>query len=282
MKSNQKRNHASIVLRHVGRRYIAAAIFVAAWLSGCGGGGNSGTAVAPTAAPATVVCNAAATAGSTPIYNGKTTVAICPNIFVDGALSAAEQAPISVTINAAAARDKTYYGSLMAAPPDVVVCKAVECATYFAGPSLRNTFLPANTFAGSFVAPRPTIVIVAVASDTENVLTHEGSHVELAARIGSGRVPAWFNEGLATMVGGAPDCTGVTARAFADLQQVDDQPVWNAQTNTTATFLPAYCQARAEVVAWSNARPAGAVISLLAAVKGGTPFYTAYGALLTQ
>ena len=282
MKSNQKRNHASIIPRHVGCRYPAVAIFAAAWLSGCGGGGDSGTAAAPTAVQATVVCNSAATAGVTPVYNGKTTVAICPNVFVESALSAAEQAAISVMINAAAARDKTYYGSLMAAPPDVVVCKAVECATYFAGPSLRNTSLPANTFAGSYVAPRATIVSVAVASDTENVLTHEGSHVELAARIGSGRVPAWFNEGLATMVGGAPDCTGVTTRAFANLRQVDDQPVWNSQTNSTAVFLPAYCQARAEVVAWSNARPAGAVLALLAAVKGGTPFYTAYGAFLTQ
>jgi hypothetical protein len=259
-------------------------IFVVAWLAGCGGGGGGETAAMPIPTPPTVICNPSAIAGIAPTYNGKKTLTICPNVFVDATTSAAEQVAISVTIEKALARNKIFYSSLVTTPPDVIVCKTVECGIYFAGPSLRNVALAPNTFVsgGIYVAPRATVILTGIAPDNENVLTHEVSHVELASRIGSGQVPAWFNEGLATMIGGAPDCIGVNSKAFTDLRQVDSQQTWNTQTGSTAVFLPAYCQARAEVAAWSAARAAGAIVSLLAAVKSSTPFYTAYGPFLTQ
>ena len=252
---------------------------------GCGGGGDGGSTTSVSPAPASVVkCDSAATAGVAPGFNGKQTLAVCPNLFVDPSIAVADRAQISNTILNAVERDRVFYGSLVAAPPDVIVCATAECGAYFAGPTLRNTTLGPNNYVdgASFVAPRTTIVITGIAADTENVLTHEGSHVEVAARLGNSSVPAWFSEGLATFVGAAPDCTGVIARAFTDLRQVDAQAAWNTRTNDLAVFLPAYCQARSEFAAWIGARPAGATLTLLTAVKSGTPFYTAYGPFLTQ
>jgi len=43
-----------------------------------------------------------------------------------------------------------------------------------------------------------------------------------------------------------------------------------------------YCQANREVATWITKNGKPAFLNLLAQVKAGTPFYTAYGALLTQ
>jgi hypothetical protein len=123
-----------------------------------------------------------------------------------------------------------------------------------------------------------TVVLTSTTWDrNQYVLAHERSHVEVAARLNGKHVPAWFDGGLATYVGGEPQCSGVTGKGIADLTQLGAETDWTAYTADSTKFSTTYCQARAEVAAWNNKNGAGAI-----EVAQGTAFSAAYGPLLTQ
>ena len=142
------------------------------------------------------------------------------------------------------------------------------------------TGLYPNTYAGQYVAPRMTVVLTSP-TWTQNpyVLAHEFSHVEVATRTGGKHVPAWFDEGLATFVGGEPICTNVTGKGIDDLRKLDQETDWVAYTGPEDVFFKTYCQARAEVAAWIGKRGNAGVVQLLDAVRQGQPFAGQYGAM---
>lgn len=99
------------------------------------------------------------------------------------------------------------------------MCQSNACIDYFAGSRWRNTTLPPGAYAGQYVAPRMSVVLVSP-TWTQNpyVLAHEFSHVEVATRISvQQHVPAWFDEGLATYLAGEPICTNVSGKGIDDL-----------------------------------------------------------------
>ena len=220
---------------------------------------------------------------SPPSFNGTTLIAACGNVFVDPTV-AKNQYPVIVDgISAAVMSNKTVYAVLQSTQPDVIVCNTPACGTYFAGASLRNVTLPANSFAGQYVAPRSTVVLTSATYNRNTfVLAHEFSHVEAAARLNGKRVPAWFDEGLATYIGGEPDCINVTGKGIADLTTLDSVSVWTNYTATSPAFEKTYCQARTEVAAWIAKRGITAVSQLLQAVGQGQTFTSQYGAMQTQ
>jgi hypothetical protein len=264
---------------------LLAGLLVAV-LVGCGGGGGGGTS-ATTTTP--VVQNAVCPGGVTnapPLYGATTTVALCPTIFVDPAVALSQNQPIINSVAAARASDLAFYGSLQSTIADVIECsRSTSCGQFFAGPSDRNTTLYANSAAGSWVAPRMTVIMTdATYNRNQYVMAHEFSHVEVFARMNGNtdNLPAWFNEGLATYVGGEPDCTGIATKGVADLRSLGMESTWVTYTNSTATFTNTYCQARGEVAAWVGKHGNAAVNSLLSAVSGGQNFNTVYGPMQTQ
>ncbi len=218
-----------------------------------------------------------------PSFNGTAMVAACGNVFVEPAVASDLVPGIVNGIRAALEMDRRVYGPLQATQPDVLVCQSGACADYFAGPRRRNVTLYPNTYAGQYVAPRMTVVLTSP-TWTQNpyVLAHEFSHVEVARRIGGGHVPAWFDEGLATYVGGEPICTNVTGKGIDDLRKLDREADWVAYTGPEPVFFKTYCQARAEVAAWIGRRGNAGVVQLLDAVRQGQSFWTVYGAMVTQ
>lgn len=79
----------------------------------------------------------------------------------------------------------------------LLICRTAECDARIAGPSPTRRTLA--------VAYGWTFVRVTPAGLTEDVLTHELVHIALHRRIGmmalaTGKLPAWWNEGLATIV----------------------------------------------------------------------------------
>ncbi len=114
------------------------------------------------------------------------------------------------------------------------------------------------------------------------VLAHEFSHVEVSKRINGAHVPAWFDEGLATYVGGEPICTNVIGKGIDDLRKLDQETDWVAYTGPEDVFFKTYCQARAEVAAWIGRRGNAGVVQLLDAVRQGQSFWSVYGAMVTQ
>lgn len=224
-----------------------------------------------------------ATTNEAPAYGGSKLVAACGNVFIDPVVPKNLYPGLVALMTSARDANKAAYGSLVAALPDLVVCDSNPCADYFAGPSHRNTTLPPNTYAGQYVTPRMTVVLTSATwNRNQAVLTHELSHVEVNARIGAQHVPAWFDEGLATYIGGEPDCSGVSAKGVADLRTLDLESTWVAYTGNLARFTPTYCQARAEVAAWIAKNGKASVGTLLQGVGHGKSFSTLYGGLLTQ
>ena len=218
-----------------------------------------------------------------PSFNGTALVAACSNVFVDPTVAKAQYPAIVDGIAAAISSNKAAYGSLKSSQPDVIVCSTTACGTYFAGASLRNVTLPPNTNAGQYVAPRMTIVLTSATwSRNPYVLAHEFSHVEVNARLNGKRTPSWFDEGLATYIGGEPVCTNVTGKGIADLTTLDLVSDWAAYTSSSATFEKTYCQARAEVSAWISKNGTSAINQLLEAVSQGQSFTSQYGAMQTQ
>ena len=227
-------------------------------------------------------CSSTAT-NTPPVFNGTALVAVCGNVFVDPTVAKNQYPQIVDSISTAIAADKAVYGALQSSQPDVVVCNTPGCGTYFAGTSLRNVMLPTNSFAGQYVAPRTTVVLTSgTYGRNAFVLAHEFSHVEVAVRLNGKQVPAWFDEGLATLIGNEPECTGVTGKGVADLTTLAQQENWNSYTGNSANFSKTYCQARAEVAAWTGKYGIAGVVQLLQSVSKGQSFSSLYGALLTQ
>ena len=222
-------------------------------------------------------------ANTPPSFNGAALVAACGNLFIEPAVAKNLWPGIVTGIQTALEMDRKVYGTLQATQPDVLVCQSGACADYFAGPRRRNVTLYPNTYAGQYVAPRMTVVLTSP-TWTQNpyVLAHEFSHVEVAKRTNGTHVPAWFDEGLATYVGGEPICTNVTGKGIDDLRKLDQEADWVAYTGPEDVFFKTYCQARAEVAAWIGKRGNAGVLQLLDAVRQGQSFTGQYGQMLTQ
>ena len=223
------------------------------------------------------------TANTPPSFNGATLVAACGNVYIEPAVAKNLWPGIVSGIQTALEMDRKVYGQLQSAQPDVLVCQSGTCADYFAGPRRRNVTLYPNTYAGQYVAPRMTVVLTSP-TWTQNpyVLAHEFSHVEVAKRTNGTHVPAWFDEGLATYVGGEPICTNVTGKGIDELRKLYQEAFWLAYTGPEDVFVKTYCQARAEVAAWIGKRGNAGVVQLLDAVRQGQSFTGQYGQLLTQ
>lgn len=223
------------------------------------------------------------TSNSPPSFNGTALVAVCGNVFIDPTVAKNQYPVIVDAIGSAVQSDRAIYGALVSTQADVIVCNTTACGTYFAGPSLRNTTLPANSFAGQYTVPRMTVVLTSATYNRNSyVLAHEFSHSEVNTRLKGAHVPAWFDEGLATYVGGEPDCTSVKGKGIPSLLTLDLESDWVTYTGSTATFATTYCQARTEVAAWVSKRGGAAVVQLLTAVSQGQSFTSQYGPMQTQ
>ncbi|MGW8391608.1 hypothetical protein [Pseudoduganella sp. HUAS MS19] len=194
-------------------------------------------------------------------------------------------------IQAAFDRVAAFYGERQGVTPDIYFCKSAACARFLLGPEFRSysDIRGGQRYLnGRHLFDNPSIVVTTLASNAFatdarllSVLSHELSHLELYARAAGRHVPAWFNEGLASMVGGRACTPG--ASGIDDLSKLSAMRDWldhtrsrNSQSNAT------YCQAKAEVEAWAvrHGGPKG-IVALLAGLRE-KDFASQYGALLTR
>lgn len=113
------------------------------------------------------------------------------NVYVDPAMPASEQDSLLADISPARARVKNFLGPIQAHVV-IIAGQDMKIPGYFGGASdktgLTQTFLSTS------------YIVLAPAGLTLDVLSHEMTHAELAARIGDsayGKLPPWFNEGMA-------------------------------------------------------------------------------------
>lgn len=116
------------------------------------------------------------------------------------------------------------------ARPVLLVCRSEACDKRVAGP-LRAPHTLGVAYGWTFVRIAPRGL-------TEDVLTHELTHVAVHRRIGliavaTGRLPAWWNEGLATIV-----ATGVPAACPQGRDALPVTPLeWRHDTSVAAGRL---------------------------------------------
>src|SRR5262249_7091985 len=146
-----------------------------------------------------------------------------------------------------------------------------------------------------YVATQLTILLLGTGERTQGVLAHEAVHVEAVHRAGHRRMPAWFHEGLAVLVGGEPDCSQREGRGLHDggdpqtpatgvddLRRLDRFGAWEEYTDTRDKREETYCQARAEVDAWVRRSGKARLFELFGKVRDGVSFEEAYGPMQTQ
>lgn len=121
---------------------------------------------------------------------------LAPNIYVDTEYSTEQRAVILKAIVAARERVARFFGELKA-NPQIVVCRTRAC---------RRTF---GSRGAKGVAYGWQAVLLTHSRIFGVIATHELVHIELHWRMGllgwaRGTVPAWFDEGLATVVSNDP------------------------------------------------------------------------------
>lgn len=220
-----------------------------------------------------------------PAYDGKTPMIEAGAIWFDPATTEEEQAGIAQSLAQAQANVQAAYGQRLGSPK-VVWCKTKECALFFAGTDGRSHATPGNgkpRRGAQYGFYFPAIVLTLQAQTSKigaatNVLTHELSHIELRARLRGASVPAWFNEGVATYLGGGQDCR-LTVRGIDDLFELQTGVQWVDYTNQGAKQKArTYCQASREVGAWMTEHGGfAAVLQLLTKRAWGVSFDSLYG-----
>jgi len=139
---------------------------------------------------------------------------IAPAVFVERAIGPAKRRRILANLEVANRRVARFFGPLEAAPR-IVVCRTGHCAAQFGGRGAKGVAY--GWFAILLVESRIFSVIAA----------HELVHTELHWRSGAlgwlrGHVPAWFDEGLATVISKDPRFQQDTAdHAVRDIMKVN-------------------------------------------------------------
>lgn len=156
----------------------------------------------------------------------------------------------------------------------IVVCTTAQCRTRLM-PAGRSMLAPGEH--GAFRA-----IIDGVEETSAGFMTHELAHAEVQARKGDGWVASWFDEGVASLASGAPECSTDMPDALRNLRSLDAQPAMFRATRGYYANHLVYCQCVREVARWAGPSPSTRVVALLDAVRAGEAFDEAYGPLATQ
>ena len=201
-------------------------------------------------------------------------VEIAPHIFVEREVDPAYVPHLLKLVDKARVRAALFYGELVSTP-DVLFCHSMECYRKFGGIGLGYT-------RGNSIAISPHGWRAAIVS-------HELSHVELAARLGGlpeilERVPQWFDEGTAVMVSMAHEFSDVAweeacskAEGPPRLSELESMAGWNRVTGVNGVNMQlSYGTARQEVTRWyAEVGPKG-LEQLIQALKARQDFHMAY------
>ncbi len=213
---------------------------------------------------------------------------VCADVMVDAAgWPAARVDALRDEVDAAAAIVTAFFGADVPrnAPAHIVICSTADCSVWFAGSAVDSaTLYPhGNAGTGRYVTDERLTIVVAAAAlaagELVRALAHELTHHHIYGVL-NGRldlVPAWFNEGVATMVGGMPWCEGVVP-ATVSLASVWPQTAWNRMTHARPFAEQLYCEARNEVDRWTALNGRARLLQLIEQVAvQSTSFDEGYG-----
>lgn len=200
-------------------------------------------------------------------------VLIAPHIYVERAISPENTRHLLNLVDKARVRAAHFYGELVA-EPDILFCVTHECYRRYGGVGLGYTI-------GNRILISPRGARAAIVS-------HELSHVELAARLDSrdilDSIPQWFDEGTAVMVSLAYEFSD-EAWSAACHDGADSPPLtalesvrgWNDITGENGVNMQrSYGTARQEVLRWYDKVGSEGLMQLIQALKNRENFFDAY------
>lgn len=245
--------------------FLIAALGALTLLQGCAGMTPERTAVAPARAPASP-------APQHPNAYGMAQIA--PQVFVEAGMPASSTGRLLNLVDKARVRTAYFYGELRA-QPDILLCASLDCYRRFGGVGLGYTL--GNT------------VIISPQGLRAAIVSHELSHVELAARL-SGRqdlldkIPQWFDEGTAVMVSLAYEFSDEAwLEASHDganappLEQLESRSGWDEATGMNGRNMQhSYGTARQEVTRWYGKVGREGLKQLISALNADADFQGAY------
>lgn len=179
-------------------------------------------------------------------------------VYVEGEMTADRRAAAKVTVEAARARVRAFYGELRSSPR-VLICATDACYQPLGGGSRGITLLDQALI----LSPRGTDTVIAA---------HELAHAELHRRIGlvatlSRSVPQWFDEGLAVVVSDDPRYL-VPGRDRCRAEPGGDLPASRGSWIETAESAGLYARAACKVSRWLDAH--GGAAGILRLVEDGS------------
>lgn len=114
-----------------------------------------------------------------------------PGMFVEPGIGAEQRARVTAAVDEGTRRVAAFFGGLRS-DPDVLGCVTDDCYSRIGGGGERGIAVLNRAV---MLSPRGIDPVIAA---------HELTHVELHARLVSGSVPQWFDEGLAVLVSDDP------------------------------------------------------------------------------
>ncbi|MGA9853252.1 MAG: hypothetical protein WBR15_10010 [Gammaproteobacteria bacterium] len=208
--------------------------------------------------------------------------AVCPQcygfeksaekVYVQRGMTDEEQSLVKRNLTLAYDHIREFYGNI-GNHPRILICATQECIGRFGGNDA------ATGSVGSYVlllGPKGINVID---------ISHELSLMEVSGRIGlyhslMGAVPAWFDEGVAVVVSGAPEFTALASSGQNGCRHefTEDLPADKTKWIEEASEYPfIYAQAGCRVAEWMASRGgSSAVTRLLTRVANGETFERAY------
>ena len=195
---------------------------------------------------------------------------LADHTYVAGSLGVPSKDGIRSLVTAAEDRVRTFYGA-RESDPRLFVCASEACYARVGGGGSRGMALLDRAL---FVSPRGTDVVI---------MSHELSHIELHSRLGLLKtvrrdIPQWFDEGLAVNISDdprylAPRESGDRCLVASDEALPTDRSSWIEM----AAHRDLYAKAACRVSRWLAANGGTkALLGLIAQVKAGVPFETAY------
>jgi hypothetical protein len=208
-------------------------------------------------------------------------VVVGDEVFLDAQASGDQRAWLTRGADVAYGRVRDVFGPLKSERPSIFGCASDACIAHYVGPTLFPRAIRAHEGApgATYVAgDRPAILIPRIGGRAANLIAHELVHVEIFARVGKGKLPVWFDEGLAASIGNQPPCEDLPKNGVADVKTFVTPASWELYvTQHPDAHLALCCQARAAVEAWAGEADGNAKLArLLDAIAAGETFDEAF------
>ncbi|MBK7864238.1 MAG: hypothetical protein IPJ65_37700 [Archangiaceae bacterium] len=184
-------------------------------------------------------------------------VPLAERVYAEPGLSADEHRALLEAHRQAAARIDEVFGPLPSPLALTFFCKSAACKLAFDADLGASASSPDLGFARDGVTTTSgwqvlnVVIVTTQGATTARTLTHELVHATMKNWARYDASPTWFNEGMAVVIAGGPECPSPFDPAF-DVTTLDTKETWQAHLQKPGVSTrDIYCQARDAAAKWA-------------------------------